>query len=111
MALDREDIKFITEQNNAMEKRLTNTIQGQGSGVRAKIESEVNRIDEMDKKRNGKIKSLEKQTHVFRWAHRNPKTTIIIVIIFIAFVTLGMHQVNVKRTIEKHLKIELNENQ
>ena len=110
MALDKDIVDFIVGQNESMEKRLTDAIHGSAKGVRAKVESAVNRIVEMDEKRNDRIGKLEKQTTIPRWAHRNPKAAIIILILFIASVATGMHQINVKRSIEKHFKIDLNEN-
>ena len=110
MALDKDIVDFIVGQNEDMEERLTDAIHGSAKGVRAKVESEVNRIDEMDKKRNDRIGKLEKQTTVPRWAHRNPKAAIIIIILFIVSVAYSMHRVNLDRTIEKYFRIELNEN-
>ena len=106
MAMDTQDIKLITGLQDKMEERLVEAIKGLGTGVRAKIESEVNRIDEMDKIRNSRINTLEKETIIGRWAYRNPKVTIIATIILIASIALGSYQINVKRTIEKIIPIE-----
>ena len=109
MALDTEDIKLITGLQGKMEDRLVAAIQGVGSGIRAKMESEVDRIDENDKKRNNKIEKLEKQTTITRWAHRNPRVAIIAFVIFMFSVAVGYHTINFKRTAEKILKIEFRE--
>ena len=113
MALDTEDIKLITDLQGKMEERLVETIKGTATGVRAKVESEVDRINEMDKIRNGRIdkntddiEMLERETRVGRWAQRNPKIAIIGFIIFVASIAIGAYSMNVKRTVEKVLKIE-----
>ena len=116
MALDTEDIKLITGLQSEMEKRLVDAIHGTAKGVRAKVESEVDRINEMDKIRNGRIdkntddiEMLERETRVGRWAQRNPKIAIIGFIILVASIAIGAYSMNVKRSVEKVLKIEFKE--
>lgn len=113
MALDTEDIKLITNLQSQMERRLVAAINGTATGTRATVESEVNRIDEMDKIRNGKIDCnqrdidiLQNETRGSRWAQRNPKVAIIGFIILVASIALGAYNMNVKRTIEKIIPIE-----
>ena len=114
MALDTEDIKVITGLQDKMEERLVEAIKGTGTGVRAKIESEVNRIDEMDKIRNGRIQKnaddiedLEAETKIARWVQRNKRLSVIIAAIFMMGMAFGYHTINIKRTVEKYLNIEL----
>ena len=113
MALDTEDIKLITGLQHKMEERLVEAINGTASGTRAKIESEVNRIDEMDKVRNGKIeanndeiKKIKKETIIARWIQRNRRLAVIILFIAMFTAAWGYHTLNFKRTVEKILKIE-----
>ena len=114
--MDTEDIKLITDLQAKSEERIIGHINGTAKGVRAKIESEVNRIDEMDKLRNGRIseneddiKEIKEETRISRWAHRNPKVAIITVVILIASVSIGLHTVGVKRAVERLMRIELKE--
>jgi len=114
MALDTEDIKLITGLQKDMEDRIVEAIKGQGTGMRAKIESEVNRIDEMDKLRNGKIRCNEEEleivkdeTKIARWVQRNRRLSAIILMIAMFTAAWGYHTINFKRTVEKVLKIEL----
>ena len=114
MALNIEDIKLITDLQFNMEKRLVDAIKGQGTGMRAKIESEVNRIEEMDKIRNGKIRCneeevdiLKDETKIARWIQCNKKTAVTIFIVVVAAIGMGMAKIDVKRSIEKAAKIEL----
>jgi hypothetical protein len=99
-----------------MEKRLTEAITSQGTGTRATIEAEVNRIDMMDKIRNGKIahneselEILQRETRIARWCQRNKRLSAIIAIIVILGVMVSYQSINIKQSIEKHLKIELKE--
>jgi len=114
--MDAETIKFITDQNRELKDDLKDIIVANGTVVRGKIESEVDRLEEMDKIRNGRVECLEKEiktvkhdSRLFRWAHRNPKVSIIVVIVLLSVIALGAHNINVKRTIEKVTKIELND--
>ena len=114
--MDAETIKFITEQNRGLKNDLKDIINLNGSAIRATMESEVDRIDEMDKRRNGKISEnradiyeLRKETRISRFAQRNAGKVIIGFIIIVAVISVAAHTVNVKRTIEKVMRIELNE--
>ena len=114
--MDDATITFITEQNRQLKDDLKDIIMANGTVIRGKIESEVDRIDEMDKKRNGRIckneddiKDLKKDTRASRWLHRNPKAAVIIILAASVFLMTAFHTINVKRTIEKITKIELNE--
>lgn len=116
MALDREDIIFIQKQNAELEKRLSETIKGTATGVRATIKAEINRVDEMDKIRNGRIskneediEDLQGETKIARWVERNKKLTALILILATMIVVSGYHVINVRTTVEKLLKIELRE--
>lgn len=115
MALDTEDVKLITGLQGEMEKRLVDAIKGQGSRVRATMESEVDRIEVLDKIRNGKIqengeeiKKIKKETVIARWIQRNRRLAVIILFIAMFTAAWGYHTINFKRTVEKVLKIELN---
>ena len=117
MALDTEDFKLLTDLQSNMEERIVSAIHGSAKGVRAKVESEVNRIDEMDKIRNGRIADNEEEieivkdeTKLARWVQRNKRLTVIIAALFIFAVAFAYHELNFKRTIEKYFRIELNEN-
>lgn len=112
--MDTDTIKFITEQNKELKEDIKDIIAAHGTAIRGKMESEIDRIYEMDQIRNGKIEKnkeavykIEHETRLFRWAHRNPKWSIIIGIVLMAFISLGVHEINVRRTIEKVTKIEL----
>ena len=103
MALDREDMKFITE-----------VVQANGAAVRATIKAEIEVIKEMDKVRNGRIlknedrvKELKDQTVFMRWMERNKKVTAVVLVLFVFGVASLYHAINFKRTVEKVLKIEL----
>ena len=116
--MDKETIDFIVKQNQILKKDLKESIELNGIVVRGTIRSEVNRIDEMDKIRNGKIdcnerdiEMLQKETRLSRWMQRNPKVAIIGLIIIISVIALGAYQMNIKPTIEKYLRIELHDNQ
>ena len=80
--------------------------------------SEIDRVDEMNKIRNGRIEKneadideIQDDTGLFRRMHRNPGKSIIIGIIIIAFIALGAYQINVRRTIEKATPIEFKDNE
>ena len=118
MALDTEDIKLITSLQSDMEKRVVDAISGLGSGLRAKMESEVDRIEVLDKIRNGKIenngeeiKKLKKETTIARWIQRNRRLSVIIITIAMLAVAFSYHTINFKRTVEKVLKIELKDHE
>jgi hypothetical protein len=117
MALDTEDIKLITDLQGKMEERLVTAIGGLGSGLRATMKSEVDRIEVLDDIRNGKIecndeeiKKLKKETKIARWIQRNRKLSVIILFIAMFTAAWGYHTINFKRTVERILKIELKEN-
>ena len=112
--MDAETIKFITDMNREQSEYLKDIITANGTVIRGKIESEIDRIDEMDKLRNGRITKVEEdidsvccETKTVRWLWRNPKTGYILIVILIAAISLGAYQINLKRTIEKVLHIEL----
>ncbi len=114
MALNTEDIKLITGLQDKMEGRLVDAIKGQGSGIRATMKAEVDRIEVLDKIRNNKIetngeeiKKIKKETVAARWMQRNRRLSIIILVIFMA--AYGYHEINFKRSLERYFKIELNE--
>jgi len=114
--MDTEDLRLINDIQAKSEERIIGHINGTAKGVRAKIESEVNRIDELDKIRNSRIEKaennitiLKKETRISRWAHRNPRIALVAFVILVAGVATGLHTINVKRTIEKVMKIEFNE--
>ncbi|MCK5605354.1 hypothetical protein KAR91_25915, partial [Candidatus Pacearchaeota archaeon] len=105
MPLETEDIKLITELQSKMEDRLVTAIGGLGSGIRAKMESEVDRIEVLDEIRNGKIeengeeiKKLKKETKIARWIQRNRRNSTIILVLFIFAVAYSYHTINFKRT-------------
>ena len=86
---------------------ITEIVQLNSTSVRGKIESEVNRIDEMDQLRNGRITDAEcditdirNETCLFRWAHRNPGKAIASFLILFCGLAYGYHKIDIKRTIE-----------
>ena len=114
--IDAKTIQFITDQNREQTEHLKDIILANGTLIRGKIESEIDRIDEMDRLRNGKIKEngddiniIKKETRISRWAHRNPKVALIVFVAFVLLIATGFHTINVRRTIEKVMRIELNE--
>ena len=114
--MDAETIKFITEQNREQNEYLKDLILANGTVIRGKFISEIDRIKEMDDRRNGKIgdnksdiDDLRKETRIFRFAQRNAGKVIVGFIIIVAIISLGAHSINVKRTIEKAMRIELKE--
>ncbi len=114
--MDDATIHFITSQNTQLKEDLKDIILANGTVIRGKIVSEIDRIDELDKRRNSRIEKAEdnivlikKETRISRWAHRNPKLALITFVILVAGVATGLHTINVKRTIEKVMKIEFNE--
>jgi hypothetical protein len=116
MGLNTEDIKLITGLQSDMEGRLTTAIEGLGTGIRAKMESEVDRIDELDKLRNGKIgkceteiETIKEQTKIARWIQQNKKFAAIILILFFFIVAYGYHTINFRKTIKEVTRIELND--
>lgn len=125
MALDREDIKFITDQNDRMKTDLMDAITLQGSGTRALIESEVNRIDEMDKVRNGRIRTAERdietleqkaencEAHVkgIKWLTKRWYMILVFMVIFGLCTSWLFHHLDVRKTVEKQIGIELKEDE
>ena len=114
--MDTETIKFIKDEMRELKDDLKDIIVANGIVVRGKIESEVDRIDEMDKKRNGRIceneegiENLRKETRLSRFAQRNAGRMMLGFVIVVAIISLGAHAINVKRTVERVLRIELNE--
>ena len=114
--MDAETIKFITAQNKELKEDLKDIIMANGTVIRGKIESEVDRIDEMDKLRNGRIcdaeediKELKKETALARWINRNKKLALVLFALSVFALAFGYHAINFKRTVEKIMKIELND--
>ena len=114
MALDTKDIQLITGLQDKMEERLVGAIKGLGSGMRATMSAEVDRIEVLDEIRNGKIeandeeiKKLKKETKIARWIQRNRRLAVIILFIAMFTAAWGYHTINFKRTVEKILRIEL----
>ncbi len=107
--MDAETVTFITDQNRQLKNDLKDIVEVNGTVVRAKIESEVDRLDKRFIPVEKDVKILKKETSIFRWAHRNPRVAIIGALLVLAGVFVGLHTINVKRTVEKVLRIELNE--
>jgi hypothetical protein len=84
-------------------------IKMEGTATRGLIRSEIDRIHEMDKKRNGKIERLENETRWMRWMGRNPKIALALFFVGIVLAMLSFNAINVRLTAEKLLKIELKE--
>ena len=86
----------------------------QATATRALMKSEIDRIEEMDKVRNGKInenyqcmRRIEKETFWARWVGKNAKLALIIFIVSVALILMGFNAINVRRTVEKMTDIEL----
>ncbi len=107
--MDAETITFITDQNRQLKNDLKDIVEVNGTVVRAKIESEVDRLDKRFIPVEKDVKILKKETSIFRWAHRNPKVAIITAVVFVACVAISLHTVGVKRIVERLIRIELNE--
>ena len=95
-------------------KDIIEIIKMEGTATRALMRSEIDRIEVMDKVRNGRITEaecevevLKKETRITRWMHRNPKVAIIVVVVSAFILMSAFHAVNIRRTIEKVTKIEL----
>ena len=89
------------------EKSIKETIELNGSAIRATMMSEVDLIHIMDANRNNrigkceeKIKVVLSETSVPRWLHRNPRVSIAIFLVVFAGLFYGMHRINMPRTIE-----------
>lgn len=89
------------------EETIIEIIRMEAETTRDFIKAEVDRIDEMDKKRNGKIEKLEKETIWVRWINRNPKKAIIIFLILMIGSVAVVNAINVHRTAERILNVEL----
>ena len=98
------------------DEMIMELIRMEGTTTRGVIRSEIDRVEEMDKRRNGRIeeteediKLIKKETRISRWAHRNPKVAIAVFVALVLVIATGFHTINVKRTIEKVMRIELKE--
>ena len=114
--MDAETIKFITDQNRELKEDLKDIIVVNGTVIRGKIESEIDRIHEMDEIRNGriciaeeKIEKISNETVIARWVNRNKRTALIIFMLSVFALAFGYHAINFKRTVEKIMKVELND--
>ena len=114
MALDKDTVDFIVKQNELLEGHLVEKIQDNGVAVRGLVREQIDRIKEMDEKRNGRIDdnehcihNLKKETRLSRFAQRNAGKMIIGFIIVVAIISIAASQLNVKRSIEKRFKIDL----
>jgi len=77
------------------------------SGTRATITSEINRIDEMDNKRNNRIgsnekaiKQIRKETGLFRWMHRNPTKAIVVIVVIFGGLAYGYNKIDIRKGLE-----------
>ena len=82
------------------EETLKEIIQLNGSAVRAKMESEVDRLDEADKRRNCTVNTLRLETTFWRWTQRNYRLVVPIVLLLLLLLIKGADRINVKRTFE-----------
>ena len=96
------------------EKSIKETIELNGSAIRATMMSEVDVIHIMDASRNNRIgKNEEKikvvliETCVPRWLHRNPRVSIAIFLLLFAGLFYGLHLINIPKTFENTTGIEL----
>ena len=89
--MDAETIQFITAENRELRKELKKDLK--------EIIEPV--MDE--------VKTIKRETYVARWMQRNPRPSLIIIFIVIAAIAFGSHSLNLRRTVEKVLRIELNE--
>ena len=94
-------------------KDIIEIIKMEGTATRALMRAEIDRIEEMDRVRNGKIhencdavKRIDRETRWARWATRNAKLAIMTFIIGVSLVLITFNALNVRRTIEKMTKIE-----
>ncbi len=106
--MDDATIKFITGQNKELKEDLKEFINVNGTLVRATMKAEIDRIDEMNEVRNGRIakteymiKQTRKETGVFRWMHRNPGKAIAAIVILFGGLAYGYHKVDIKKSFEK----------
>ena len=107
--MDGDTIQFITNQNKELKGDLKDIIEANGTAVRGKIEAEADRMDKRFIPIEKDVKILKRETRISRWAHRNPRVAIVGFILAMAVLMIGLHTLNVKRTVEKVLRIELNE--
>ncbi len=109
---DADLIQLLDKQEN----NLKDFINGNGTLVRATMKAEVDRIDEMDKLRNGRINQneddielLQDETRPARWVYRNPKVSAFILVCVLLLGAWGYHKISIKKTIENVTKIEFTE--
>lgn len=113
MPLDAETVKFIVDQNERLENNMKEYMALTGTATRGTIKSEVDRIDQMDKIRNGKIGHnkdeidiVKEETSFGRWAQRNKKVTVPVVLIFVIWMAIGSPGIDARGTFEKVFKVE-----
>ena len=82
------------------EKNLKEIIQLNGRAIKATMISEVDRLDEADKRRNGIIGTLKAETTFWRWTQRNYRLVVPIVLLLLLLLIKGADRINVKRTFE-----------
>lgn len=110
---------------NSLEKKIDSNdekmhefIKASSTLTRAKMESEVDRINEMDKLRNGRIgqneediEELQEETRPARWVYRNPKVSAVILIVVIMLGAWGYHNRIIRGVIENKTGIVIESDQ
>jgi len=91
--IQKKDLKEIIEENGVV--------------IRGLMRSEVNRIDEMDQKRNGAIRDLLCETTVWRWAQRNYKFVLPAALFILILIIKGSDRIDVNALFENTTGIEL----
>jgi hypothetical protein len=81
----------------------------EGTLTRATMMAEVDRIDEMDKVRNGSIKIALAETSFWRWAQRNYKFVLPAALILLVMFIKGSDRIDLHKTVENATKIEITE--
>ena len=109
---DKETLSLMDDQTiinlfEIQKKDLKEIIEENGVVIRGLMRSEVNRIDEMDQKRNGAIRDLLCETTVWRWAQRNYKFVLPAALFILILIIKGSDRIDVNALFENTTGIEL----
>lgn len=114
MPLDPDTVKFIVDQNERLENNMKEYMDLTGTATRGAIKAEVDRIDQMDKIRNGKIANNEEEIDIVkdetsfgRWAQRNKKFSIPAVFVLLIGLIIGVILLGPEKVIEKAAGVEI----
>ena len=86
-------IKLLQEQDDKRDLQI--------KGIQKAMDAGFNTIADADRKRNGRIGTLECETKVVRWFERNPIKTLIIAAVFVSAVIMAFVVVDFRGTLSK----------